>query len=335
MKMMFWLKIRSLTLLGLAVLITQASCTVSNNRIPVPSSHTEPNDLARVDLQPGEKLNVLATTDIVADIVGNVGGEWIELRSLVPTGADPHGYEPTPGDLGSMAEADVIFINGLGLEESLMEILINAGRPIISLSEGIPVRYFQAGEIGTQGDDEELQSGQVDPHVWFDPEIIQYWVERIGDALGRLDPSHAKDFSENAVSYLEELRALDAWIRTTVEVLPVEKRQLITDHVVFGYFARRYEFVMIGAIVPAPSTLAEPSAREFAQLEDQINALGVKVVFVGSTVNPNLARSVADDTGAQLVLLFTGSLGEPGGPADSYLSLMRYNVSAIVDSLKD
>jgi ABC-type Zn uptake system ZnuABC Zn-binding protein ZnuA len=152
--------------------------------------------------------------------------------------------------------------------------------------------------------------------------------------LGELDPDNAAIYQANADQYGQELQQLDAWIREQVAQIPTENREIITDHLVFGYFADEYGFTQVGAILPGYSTLAEPSAQELAQTEDAIRNLGVKALFVGETVNSQVAKQVALDTGLQLVFLNTGSLSEEGGQADSYLDYIRYNVEAIVNALK-
>lgn len=313
-------------------------CSDPTNQASTPTSplvFTDPQSLHPLPTPPEGPLSVLATTTIVADVVASVGGELIELQTLIPAGVDPHAYEPAPADLTAIANADVIFVNGFGLEESLMDLLVNAKCPIISLSVGIEGRVFGQEELGDLSEGDEIRVGQIDPHVWFDPASVENWVGRIRETFGRLDPEHARTITGNSGTYLERLKELDHWIEERVAVLPEGRRLLVTDHLVFGYFAERYGFEMVGAIVPAASTLAEPSARELARLEDQILSLGIKAIFIGAPTNPNLAQSIATDTGVRLIQVYTGSLGSPGSAADDYVSFMRYNVNAIVNGLKD
>ncbi|MGB9594003.1 MAG: metal ABC transporter substrate-binding protein, partial [Anaerolineae bacterium] len=173
-----------------------------------------------------------------------------------------------------------------------------------------------------------------DPHTWFDPNNVRVWARNIRDTLSALDPANAAVYQANAQSYIARLEELDAWIRQQVAQVPPDNRKLVTDHTAFTYFAARYGFEQVGAIFPGYSTLASPSARELAALEDAIRAQGVKAVFTGKTVNPALAERVAQDTGVRLVFLYTGSLGGAGSPASTYLDMMRYNVSVIVDALR-
>lgn len=268
-------------------------------------------------------LRVVASTTIVGDVVRSIGGEAIALTVLLPVGSDPHSYEPTPAELVAVAGADLIFLNGAGLEASIEPLLQNSGATkVISLSEGLNLRRL-GGE-----------QGEFDPHVWFDPRNLLIWTESIARKLAELDPADAELYAANAAAYRAALEALDAWILDQVEQVPQENRKLVTDHLFLGYFADRYGFEYVGAIFPGFSTLAEPSARELAELEAAILQSGAKAIFVGMTANPALAERLAADTGAKVVFLYTGSLSEPAGPADTYLKLMEYDVSAIVAALK-
>jgi ABC-type Zn uptake system ZnuABC Zn-binding protein ZnuA len=269
---------------------------------------------------------VVATTTIVGDVVAQVGGEAIALTVLLPPGADPHAFEPTPQDVARVAEADLVFVNGGGLEAQLEPLLRGAAKRIVSVSEGVPFRPF--------GGDSGHAAEGVDPHVWLDPTNVDRWTEAIERTLIDIDPAGAEGYAARAAAYRQALAALDAWVVQEVAAIPPERRRIIADHAAFGYFAARYGFDQVGAIFPGGSPLAEPSARDLAALEDAIRSLGAPAVFVSTTVNPTLAERVAEDTGARLVFLYVGSLSAPGGPAASYLDLLRYDVRAIVDALR-
>ncbi|MGC9394824.1 MAG: metal ABC transporter substrate-binding protein [Anaerolineae bacterium] len=287
----------------------------------------------------GDKLRVVATTTIVGDVVAQVGGDAIDLAVLLPVGADPHVFDPSPQDMAKVADAGVIFANGAGLEAFLERLLENAGgdAEVVHVSEGIAFIEVEHDEAEVLEDD-VAEDGHdhegIDPHTWTDPNNVLRWVDNIEAALVLHDPAHAADYKANADAYRAQLRELDAWVRGQVSAIPAENRKLVTDHETFAYFAQRYGLEQVGAIVPGYSTAAQPSAQDLADLEDHIKTYGVKAVFVGSTVNPALAQRVADDTGVKLISLYTGSLTEPGGEADSYLSYVKYNVGAIVEGLK-
>lgn len=287
-------------------------------------------EISPVDLDPGEKLQVVATTTIVADVVSNVGGEAVEVVTLIPPGLDPHAYEPTPQDLRAVEDADVVFLTGLGLEASL-ERLIAGGMDqanVVFLSTGIEVLGY-----GPSGGQEGGTQAEVDPHVWMDPNNVLVWVGNVATTLTSLDPARSKTFAEMATQYGADLKVLDAWAQEQLSQVPQDGRKLVTDHHALTYFAARYGYEVVGAVIPAYSTVAEPSAMELSRLEDGIRGLGVKAVFVEAGANPILVEQVARDTGVRLVPLYIGSLSGPEGPANSYRALIEYNVKAIVDSL--
>jgi len=280
--------------------------------------------------RPAGSLSVVATTSIVADVVRQVGGESIEVTTLLPLGADPHAFQPAPRDMALVADAGVIFANGAGLEEFLEPLIENAGAAarVIEVSGGI-VLLDAAAEGAGSGD---VHSG--DPHTWVDPNNVLVWVDNIRAALTTLEPARAAEFQQNADRYSAELRELDAWVRRQVESIPPENRILVTDHLVYGYFAERYGFTQVGALIPGFSTISSPSAQELAKIQQDIRAYKVKAIFVGESVTPALGQRVAEDTGVQLIGLYHASLSEPDGDAPTYLDMIRYNVNAIAAALK-
>ena len=275
------------------------------------------------------KLRVVATTTILGDVVKQVAGDAVSLTVLLPPGTDPHTFDPRPQDIAAVADADLLFANGLGLEKFLEPLLQNASSDakVVIVSEGItPLRLTGGAESGGETMD--------DPHVWMDPNNVILWTENIADALSEADPKNADTYRANAAAYEEELRSLDSWIQEQVSQIPPENRKLVTDHKAFGYFAECYGFEQVGAIIPGFSTGASPSAKELAEIEDAIRAYGVRAVLTGTTVNPALAEQVAKDTGVTLVMVYTGSLTPPDGDAPTYLDFMRANVTAIVNALR-
>lgn len=289
--------------------------------------------LQPVPLAPGEQLRVVATTSFVAEVLSEVGGDEINLTMLLPLGADPHSYEPTPQDVRTLAGAHVVFINGLGLEVFLERMLEAAGGQAVavSLSEGI--EPLTLGE-GTDHEADEHEHGGLDPHVWLDPLNMVHWAENAASALAALDPERAEGYRQRAAAYTARLLALDERIRAEVETLRPEARRLVTDHEELGYFAARYGFEVVGAVIPAYSSAAEATAQDLASLVSTIRELRVPAVFVSSAVNPALAARVAQDTGTRLVTLYAHSLTAASGPAPTYVDLMEYNVRAIVSGLR-
>ncbi|UCH60464.1 MAG: zinc ABC transporter substrate-binding protein [Anaerolineales bacterium] len=287
---------------------------------------------SRTDTIQQDKLKVIATTSILGDVVSNVAGELVTLSVLLPPGTDPHSYEPTPQEMAALAQADLVFANGLGLEIFLERMIQNAAGDIrvATVSSGIDLLE----PVEESGQNNHSSQDEGDPHVWMDPNNVIVWAENILATLSELDPENALTYQANADNYQAALLELDAWVSQQVKNIPPENRELVTDHLVFAYYARRYELTQVGAVVPAISSIAEPSAQEVAALEDAIKLLNVRAIFFGSTVNPSLARRIAGDTRVQLVQVYTGSLSEPGGPASTYIEMMRYNTNAIVQALK-
>lgn len=288
--------------------------------------------LRSVPLAPGERLRVVATTSIVGDVIDQVGGEAIDLQTLMPLGVDPHTYEPTPRDIQAIAQADVVFLSGLGLEEALLPRLANAGgeAALVSLSEGIIPRGMGGATASPSG---VVETG-VDPHVWQDPRNVMRWTDNAAEALSRLDPAGGTGFRQRADAYKAQLERMDAEIQAAIETIPPNQRKLVTDHDDMGYFADRFGFTIVGAIIPAYSSSSEPSAQQISKLEGAVKSFGVKAVFVGVGANQALSHQVALDTDVQLVPIYADSLSPAGGPASSYIQLMLYNVRTIVGALK-
>lgn len=291
----------------------------------------DPGALQPAALAAGAPLQVVVSTSIAADVVSQVGGDHIRLSTLIPVPIDPHAYQPSPSDLKALQQADVFFISGAGLEEGLLRSIAGAleGVPIVSLSSGIRLRTFDGDGRAPEGEE-----GGVDPHVWFDPNNVMHWTQNAHAALSALDPQNAADYTANAGAYKKDLQQLDSWIREQTAAIPFERRKLVSDHLAFGYFADRYGFEMIGALIPAYSTTAQASSRELAALAEKIEALDVPAVFVSVSANPRLAEQIASETGVAVVPLYIGSLSPPDGPAADYLSFMRYDVGAIVAALR-
>lgn len=268
-------------------------------------------------------LEVVATTQIIGDIVSVISGDHVDLEILIPPDVDPHAYEPAPSDAEKLELADLVFSNGLNLEESMSGLLTGL-TSVVAVSDGVaPIQ-------ATSGD----EAGSVDPHSWMDPQNVKIWADNIASALAEADPANADDYRANAEAYKSQLDDLDAWAMEQIALIPQENRVLVTDHEALGYFAQHYGFEIVGAIIPSYSTLSEPSAGELADLETAIQQFGVKAIFVGTSMNPSLAERVAADTGVKLVPFYTEALSGTNGPAPTYLDMIRYDVGAAVESLK-
>ncbi len=398
-----------------------------------------------------DKLEVIASYSILADVVSSIAGDHIELTTLIPTGADPHGFQPSPRDLTPLSEADVIFVNGAGFEESLLEVIEGAATdvPIVEISSCVGIipigasGHMHEDEHGHDHDDDDHaddhedehghdhddddhadeddddhghdhddddhadehedehgheheddehedehmhddmhshcddhdaefaqvigddqdahehgavlgrlediecgghghghdheehahEEGACDPHVWMDPHNIIYWSLMVRDVLSELDPGHAADYAAAAEDYIGQLIALEEeFILPLLETLPVEKRILITSHDSLGYLAASFDFVIIGTVIPGASTQVEPSASDVSALIDLVKETGVAAIFGETIVNTAVLETIAAETGAELAVIYTGTLSVDG-PASTYLDYIRYNLGTIVNAL--
>jgi ABC-type Zn uptake system ZnuABC Zn-binding protein ZnuA len=276
----------------------------------------------------GGLLHVLAVETFLGDIAQNVAGERLKVGTLMPIGLDPHAFQPTPSDVVKIANSQVLIVNGTGLETWLDETLQNAGgkREVVEASAGLQPRKPASSE--------RVDEAQ-DPHFWLDPLSVIHYVENIRDGLVQADPEGEAIYTQNAEKYSASLQDLDAWIRGQVEQIPAGQRLLVTNHENFGYFADRYGFKVIGTIIPSTSTEAEPSAEQMAALIETIRSNGVKAVFLETGTNQDLADQISRETGAKVVSgLYSHSITGPGGPAPTYIDMMKYNTQLIVDALK-
>ncbi len=400
------------------------------------------DDSAPTSAPTATPVQVVATTSIVADWVEHIGGDHVEVFSIVPAGSDPHGFQPGAQDVAKIADAQLVLSVGLGLEGSwLTELVQNAARDpssIVELGEAIdPIEFAEGhaeevellegishavheveegeiapevgleevkelliafeeaeaaeegheGEEGEEDEEEEhhedeameeedhgeepadvageiierYESGELtveealealeglaeegeeeheghghgieDPHFWFDPLRVKIAVDDIAARLSALDPDRAALYSGNASAYNTRLDELHAWTVEQVEVVPEEHRLLLTSHDSLGYFANLYGFEVIGVILGV-STEREPSAEDLADLVDEVEEEGVRAVFGETTVSERLAGAIAEESGAKLVRLYSGALGGEGSGAETYIEMVRTNVSRIAEALR-
>ena len=217
------------------------------------------------------KATIVASTTFLADIAQNVAGDRLQVEALLPFGADPHSYQPIPQDVARIADSDLLIVNGAEYEHFLEDVIENAGgeRMVVEASAGLDVRKDAESEHG------------VDPHLWLDPNNVIRYVENIRDGLAEFDPEGANVYKSNADIYIEQLGALDIWIREQVNSIPAERRLLVTNHDSLGYFAERYGFTVIGTVVQGTSSNAAPSAQQMAALIDQIRGIRRASRFFG------------------------------------------------------
>ena len=292
-----------------------SSCGQGASSTPVPAPQVQAGMSGSV---------ILTSTTILADITHHITGNRMSVESILPVGADPHSYQPTPRDMARIADSELLIINGAEYEHFLESLLDNAGgeRIVVDASAGISSREEAESEHG------------VDPHMWLDPNNVIIYVENIREGLTHFDPDGAAVYQSNADVFVAELKTLDSWITQQVSQIPVEKRLLVTNHEALGYFAERYDFSITGTLIESFSSDASPSAGQMANLIDQIKSSGAPAIFLDSSDNESLAKQIADETGVRVVTgLHLESLTD-GAPAATYIDMMKNNVTLIVDALK-
>jgi zinc/manganese transport system substrate-binding protein len=286
---------------------------------------------AAASLVPGRGQNktqdrprAVATFSILGDFVRNVGGERVELATLVGPNGDVHVYEPTPGDVKTIAAANIVFVNGLGIEGWIDRLIAASATraPVVVASRGIRLRS------GTRSQDHAVS----DPHAWQSVVNAELYVGNIRDGLIAVDAAEKKIFEANATAYLAKLDALDGEIKTAIETIPPARRKVITAHSGFGYFGDAYgiEFIAPEGL----STEAEPSARAVTRLIDQIRREKILAVFMENIADPRLLQRIAEETGAKIGgTLYSDALSPPDGPATTYIDMMRSNLRELTSAL--
>jgi len=288
---------------------------------------------------------VIATTSVFADLAQLTLGDNVTIETIIPAGVDVHTFEPSPADAQKLAGADLIVMNGLGLDEWALSLLEAAGKSeedVLELAEGIDESnawvYLEGeehdeeeGEEHSEEEGEEHGHGGTDPHIWLDPKGAAIYVDRIAARVAAELPERAAEIESARDAGLAEIAALDEELRVGFAAIDASTRKIVTFHDAFGYFARAYEIEIVGVAVEAPGQ--EPSAKEIAALIDAIKAAGVTSVFSEAQFPSKVLDQVAAETGATVLEnLYSDALGD--APANSYLGAMRANASAILASFK-
>lgn len=291
----------------------------------------------------GGDAAVVATTSILADITDRVGCGEVEVTELVPRGTDSHEFEPSPRDADRLRSASLVVANGLGLEAGLTDSLEAArtdGVEVVEVGpevDPLPADHVEGENGEEERGEEEQDRGELDPHVWMDPDRMAVAAGVIGQHLASTEglPVSAARIEECAAGYQQELRELADEMEDALAVVPAANRKLVTGHEALGYFADRFDFEVIGAVIPSTSTLAETNPRDLEELADAVREAGVPAVFGETTQPAALADDLADKVGARIevVELYTESLGEPGGGAGTYVDMMRTDATRVADAL--
>ncbi|WP_394553641.1 metal ABC transporter substrate-binding protein [Agromyces sp. MMS24-JH15] len=304
----------------------------------------------------GDEPRIVATTTQVADFARELAGDQAEITQLIQPGQSAHAFDPSAAQLVALSQADAVVANGAGLESWLDDALDAAGYdgPVIDASEGIELFGTDDHEAESTSDDHEAESDEADhddadhtdhdghehgegnPHTWTDPALAEHMVERIADGLVEVPGIDASAVETAEAAYLEQLDALDAWIRENVDQVPVEDRLLVTNHDAFTYFLHAYDITLVGSVIPSFDDNAEPSAADIDELVASIRETGVQAVFAEDAISPKTAATIAREAGVEVYsgedALYGDSLGAPGSDGETYLGSQVHNVELIVAS---
>jgi zinc/manganese transport system substrate-binding protein len=279
-----------------------------------------------------KSIKVIASFSILGDMVKNVGGDRVDVITLVGPNGDVHVFEPTPATAREVSEADLIVVNGLGLEGWIDRLIKASGYKgmVAVASRGVRPRQMEEGEHEGGGKRGRLV---IDPHAWQDIRNGSLYVDNIAEALDSVDPAGASTYKANADAYRSKLIELDKWVRSELSGVPRQKRSMITTHDAFGYFGAAYGVRILSPM--GVSTESEPSAGEVKKLIRQIKKEKITAVFMENVADPRMIRQIAEESGVMLGgELFSDALSKPGGPASTYIDMFKNNVTKIVSAMK-
>jgi ABC-type Zn uptake system ZnuABC Zn-binding protein ZnuA len=273
---------------------------------------------------------VVATTSVFADLARLALGDTVQIDSIVPAGIDVHTFEPAPSDAAKIAAADLILMNGLGLDDwvgSLIEAAQQSDANVVRLGEDLDKVGTWSYLASPDGDPEHA----YDPHVWLDPAGAELYVKRIAERVSQDQPELASAITATSANGIDQIRTLDVEVSAMFAAIPAENRKIVTFHDAFGYYARAYDITIVGVAIASPGQ--DPSAREIAALIDAIRASGVTTVFSEVQFPSKVLTSIAAETGATVLAdLYSDALGK--APGDTYLGAMRANATAIAASMQ-
>jgi len=278
--------------------------------------------LLQLNTSAQEKIKVISTVSIIADIASNIVGETADIETIVPIGGDPHIYEATPRDARLVQSGDIFFINGLTFEGWIEELINNSGSkaPSYIITEGV-------NAIGSS-----KYENSFDPHAWMDVSNVFIYAKNIKDAMVKHFPKNASVYEKNYADYLGKLKDLHKYVQTEINTIPKQQRILVTSHDAFAYYGKQYG-IEVEAIVGI-STEAEARSSDVLRVANVIKERNVPAIFIESTVNPKMIKRLADDNGVPVGgELFADSLGEPEGDAGTYIGMIKSNTDIIVDAL--
>jgi len=286
-------------------------------------------------------FTVVATHSILGDLVRSVAGGAVVVETVMPAGADPHEFEPSAQQIEVMGAADLLVVNGLGFEEQLLETIEAAeadGVPVLNLGEELDPIPFAGGhgEHAEEGSEGEHAEGSDDPHWFQDPDRVAEAARLAGAELGKRSDARApEEWTAAAEEYATSLEGLAAEMESTLAAVPDADRKLVTNHDAFGYFADRFDFEVVGTVIPSGTTLAEPSAAGLEELVETIEREGVPAIFAENAQPEQLADTLVSevDIEVRVAELFSDSLGEEGSDGATYVGMMQANAARVAEAL--
>jgi zinc/manganese transport system substrate-binding protein len=273
-----------------------------------------------------DKIRVVATFSILADLAKNIGGDAVEVASLVGPDSDAHAYSPSPADGKRLADAKLVLVNGLGFEGWIERLVKASGTKalVVTASRGIKPRQMT--------EEDEHDHGKTDPHAWQSVGNAKIYVANVRDALVKVDPAGKAAYEANAAAYLAKLDQLENDVKTTIAAIPTARRKIITTHDAFGYFGAAYRMQFIAP--QGVSTETEVSARDVAKIIRQIRTQKIPAVFMENVTDPRLMKRIAEEGGAKIGgKLYSDALSGPDGPAPTYLDMIRSNLKEFQSAL--
>lgn len=270
---------------------------------------------------PTAQVRVVVSLSVFVSMVQAVGGDRVSVTSIVPPGVDTHTYQPTPGNVRAIADASMVFINGLGLEEWLNPLIESAGGsrvPVYELTQGLKTIEATPGTDQAEGN----------PHLWLDPANAEAYARVIEQQLIERDPAGAAQYRQNADRFIGQIEAFDAWAKDQIQTIPPSRRKLVTFHDAYPYFAAHFGLELVGSVVENPAR--EPSPQDMAKLADEIRGQDVPAIFIEPQFNPKVADRLAQEAGVKTYLLYSDT--PPAG--QGYLEMMRLNIEHVVEGLR-
>ncbi len=275
------------------------------------------------------KIRVVASFSILADLVKNVGGDHISMTTLVGPNANAHTYETTPNNAQALRNAHIIFINGLHLEGFIDRLITASGTKalLVEVSANIPLLEIKNKELSAQ-----YQHGSgIDPHAWQTIPNVEIYIKNIATAFCKIDQQSCANYRKNSEAYIQKLKAAQEKLKSKIATIPKNKRIIITSHDAFGYFAQEYGFTILAP--QSASIEAEATAADVAKLIKQIKTHKAAALFVENISNPRLIKQISKETGLKIGgTLYSDALSDENGPAATYLDMMEHNVKTIIDA---